>query len=311
MSKALPSGEQLEISSGAQRAVITEIGAGLRSYTLDERPILDGYGAAEMASAGRGQVLIPWPNRLRGGAYEFGGSPHQLSLTEPEKGNAIHGLVRWVAWSVRERETDRVVMTHTLHPQPGYPFALWLRIEYSLSEAGLRVMSTAMNVGEKACPYGSGQHPYLTVGTETVDTVQLRAPGRTVLRTDERGIPVETLPVDGTEYDFRRQRAIGSTKLDNTFTDLARDDDGLARVTLRDPDGGAEVSLWLDESYPYVELFTGDPLPSVARRSLAVEPMTCPPNAFRSGEGVLVLEPGRSVTASWGIHACTGAGPPR
>jgi aldose 1-epimerase len=123
-----------------------------------------------------------------------------------------------------------------------------------------------------------------------------------VLRTDERKIPVAAVPVDGTEYDFREPREIGSQQLDNTFTDLIRDGDGLGRVTLRDPDRDTRVTLWLDERYPYLELFTGDPLPSVARRSLAVEPMTCPPNAFRSGEGVLVLEPGQSASAAWGIQ---------
>jgi aldose 1-epimerase len=254
-----------------------------------------------MASAGRGQVLIPWPNRLEGGAYEFAGRSHQLPLNEPEAGNTIHGLVRWVAWSVGVREEHRVVMEHALHPHPGYPFSLALSVEYAVSDAGLRVTSTATNVGRDACPYGSGAHPYLTVGTQTVDPVILRAPGRTMLQTDARGIPVGAEPVEGTDYDFREPRKIGATKLDNAYTDLERDADGVARVELRHPDGGTSVSLWLDESYRYLELFTGDSQPSVERRSLAVEPMTCPPNAFRSGEGVLVLEPGQSTRTEWGI----------
>jgi aldose 1-epimerase len=298
---ALPSGEQIEISSGDQRVVVVEVGAGLRSYTVGGLDLLDGYGAGEMATAGRGQVLIPWPNRIEDGAYEFGGVRHQLPLNEPEARNAIHGLVRWVAWSVGERESDRVVMEHTLRAQPGYPFSLRLGIEYALSEKGLRVTTTATNIGSEACPYGSGMHPYLTVGTKTVNTVVLRAPGRTVLHADERALPVGTASVDGTELDFRRPRPIGATKLDNAFADLERDDDGLARVELRRPDDETTLTLWLDETYPYVQLFTGDPLPSVNRRSLAVEPMTCPANAFRSGEGLRVLEPGESTTRVWGL----------
>jgi aldose 1-epimerase len=108
-------------------------------------------------------------------------------------------------------------------------------------------------------------------------------------------------PVASTDYDFREARAIRATKLDNAYTDLERDSDGLARVDLRHPDGTPTVSVWLGESYRYLELFTGDSQPSVNRRSLAVEPMTCPPNAFRTGVGVLVLEPGESATAEWGI----------
>jgi aldose 1-epimerase len=300
-SDRFPSGEQFDLRAGEQCVVVVEVGAGLRSYTVGGREVLDGYGEAEMAGAGRGQALIPWPNRIEDGAYEFGGRRHQLPLTEPGARNAIHGLVRWAAWSVGEREADRLVMEHTLHPQPGYPFSVALSIEYSLSADGLRVTSTATNVGREACPYGSGAHPYLTLGTETVDSLLLRAPGRTVLHADARGIPVSSTPVEGTGYDFRQPRAIGAIRLDNTYGDLERDDDELARVELRDPDTGAEVAVWLDDGYRYVQLFTGDPLPSVKRRSLAVEPMTCSPNAFRTGEGLIVLEPGESTTAAWGL----------
>ena len=144
------------------------------------------------------------------------------------------------AWTIGEREPNRVVMEHLLHPQPGYPFSLALALEYLLSDEGLRVRVTATNVGARACPYGAGAHPYLTVGTATVDSLILRAPGRTMLRSDDRGIPIGAESVDGTDYDFRRPREIGTTMLDNAFTDLERDDDGLARVQLRDPREGQD-----------------------------------------------------------------------
>jgi aldose 1-epimerase len=198
-------------------------------------------------------------------------------------------------------------MKHVLHPQPGYPFELALSIEYALSEQGLLVRTTAVNTGTSACPYGAGAHPYLTVGTETIDPVILRAPGGTVLQSDERGLPVGSTSVEGTEYDFRRARPIGSTKLDNAFTDLERGEDGLARVELRGPEHGAGATLWVDETYAYLMLFTGDPLPDVNRRSLAVEPMTCPPNAFRSGESLVRLEPGDSIASEWGIDPSAAA----
>src|SRR4029077_15676709 len=136
------------------RAVVVEVGAGLRSYAVGDRAMLDGYGADELASAGRGQVLMPWPNRIQDGSYEFGGSWYHLPLSEPAARNSIHGLVRWVAWSVAVREPDRVVMEHTLHPQPGYPFSLALSIVYVVSDEGLSVSSTATNIGREACPYG-------------------------------------------------------------------------------------------------------------------------------------------------------------
>jgi aldose 1-epimerase len=296
-----PSGEQIEIALGEQRAVVVEVGGGLRLYESGGSALLDAYEASELSPSGRGQVLIPWPNRVQGGSYEFGGRHYQLALDEPSAGNAIHGLVRWVAWTVAERAASRVVVEHTLHPQPGYPFALALSIEYALSQEGLRVRTTATNVGPDACPFGSGAHPYLTVGAAPVDSVLLQVPARSVLHSDEHGIPTASEPVDGTEYDFRRARPIGATRFDTAFTGLERAGDGLARVELRRPDGDRGLTLWVDESYRYLMLYTGDDRPDVNRRSLAVEPMTCPPNAFKSGVDLIVLEPGGSFEGAWGI----------
>jgi aldose 1-epimerase len=296
-----PSGEQIEIAFEDQRVVIVEVGGGLRSYSAGGRALIDGYGDEEMCSAGRGQVLIPWPNRLDGGSYEFDGRRHQLPLNEPERGNAIHGLVRWATWTATAREPHRVVMEHVLHPQPGYPFSLKLSIDYTLSDAGLRVRTTAANLGMNPAPYGSGAHPYLSLGTAGIDRLILRLPGRTVLRSDERGLPIGAESVRRTKFDFRRPRPIGALTLDHAFTDLDREANGIARVELRDPDQGTSISLWVDESYPYLMVFSGDPLPDIHRRSLAVEPMTCPPNAFRTGVGLIRLEPGSKVTSSWGI----------
>jgi aldose 1-epimerase len=301
-----PSGEQIEIVSGDQTAVVVEAGGGLRTYTAGGRALLDGFAPDEMPTGSRGKLLVPWPNRIRDGSYEFDGKRHQLPIEEVAKGNAIHGLGRWVTWSVAEREAHRVVMRLPVDARPGYPFSLTVEVEYGLTDEGLRVTTTATNVGVSACPYGCGAHPYLTLESRSLDELSLRSPARTVLTPDERGIPVSAEPVDGTEFDFRTPRAIGTTQLDHAFGDLERHQDGLARVIL----SGArrELSLWADESYRYLMLFTGDTLPQ-PRSSLAVEPMTCPPNAFQTGEALIRLEPGGSFSCSWGIAAQQRARP--
>lgn len=296
-----PSGEQIEIAAGNQRAVVVGVGGGIRAYSTGGRPVVDGYDRQEMCTSSRGQVLIPWPNRLQDGSYEFDGRRHQLPLNEPQRRNAIHGLVRWATWRAVARQPHHVTMEYMLYPQPGYPFSLKLNIEYTLSDSGLRVRTTATNVGTVACPYASGAHPYLTVGTTTIDRLTLRLPACKVLRSDDRGLPIASESVEGTAFDFRQPRPIGPIALDHAFTDLARDADGIAWVVLRDPEDGARVALWVDNSYPYLMVFSGDPLPDVQRRSLAVEPMTCPPNAFRSEVGLIRLEPGSEVTSTWGI----------
>ena len=300
------SGRQFELSRGDQRAVVVEVGGGLRTYAAGGRDLLDGYGEDELCRSGRGQVLLPWPNRLEDGSYQFDGERYQLPLDEPEHRNAIHGLVRWAGWTATAAEPDRVVMTHTVHPRRGYSFRLEVAIEYALSDIGLTVRTTATNAGSRACPFGCGAHPYLTLGTPAVDPLTLRVPARSILRSDDRGLPIGQDAVDG-ERDFREPRPIGPAQLDHAYADLERDQDDLVRVVLRHPDDGSELTLWADEAYRYLMVFTGDPLPDVNRRSLAVEPMTCPPNAFRTGEALIRLEPGESFAGSWGLTPAIAA----
>ncbi len=297
------SGRQYEIRHADQRAVVVEVGGGLRSYTTGDGDRLDGYGCDEMCSGGRGQPLIPWPNRLRDGRYEFDGATYQLALSEAEAGNAIHGLVRWASWQPVSHEVDRVVLAHRLHPQPGWPGMLDLRLEYAVGPAGLSVSTVATNAGREACPYGVGFHPYLTLGTDTIDECHLQAPGRRYLQADERGIPIGVREVAGTPWDYTIPQPIAGARLDTGYTDLLRDEDGLARVRLRCARGRGGVCLWMDSAYGYLMLFTGDTLaPDARRRGLAAEPMTCPPNAFASGEGLIRLASGESHRAVWGIE---------
>ena len=297
-----PSGAQYRLTSGEQQATVVEVGGGLRTYTAGGVDVLDGYAEHEMASGGRGQHLLPWPNRVRDGRYPFAGTDHQLALTEPARGNANHGLVRWANWAAAVEEPDRVVMALVLHPQPGYPFTLGLSVEYRLGPEGLSVATTAANLGDGPCPYGAGSHPYLVVGTELVDEAVLQVPADTRLESDDRGIPVGEVPVDGTPYDFRRPLPIGDLVVDSAYTDLTG-----TEAVLAARDGGRRVRLWWDASYRWVMVFTGDTLdPARRRRGLAVEPMTCAPNAFVSGDGLRVLEPGERWTTTWGIAPAPG-----
>ncbi len=297
-----PSGTQLEIRCGEQQATVVEVGGGLREYRYAGDDLLDGYPLDQRCTGARGLPLIPWPNRIADGAYTFDGVDYQVALTEPEMHNAIHGFLRWRNWTCREQGTDRVVMGTVLHPLMGYPFTLDVAVEYRLDEDGLTVRSTATNLGDQPCPYGAGQHPYLFVGTDLIDACTLELDAARWLPTDERGLPTGEAAVDGSDYDFRGGRAIGEQDIDYTFTDLPRDADGLAWVRLTAP-GGRRVSVWVEPSYPFVEIYTSHTQPAPHwRRGLGVEPMTCAPNAFRTGVGLIRLEPGQSASAGWGIR---------
>lgn len=298
-----PSGEQFQIAAGAHRVTIVEVGGGIREYVVADRDVLEPYPLDAMCDGAHGSPLIPWPNRLADGTYTFDGTEHQVPLSEPEKNNAIHGFLRWRSWRPIEHEPDRVLMGIRLHPLKGYPFLLDVQIEYAVSEAGLTVTTTATNKGETTCPYGSGQHPYLSPGSGLIDecTLQLQA-GSWIDTANDRQLPTGTKPTRESPLDFTSATTLGDQQLDFPFTDLARDSDQRAWVHLTAPDG-SRVELWADDAYPIIELYTGDTLsPDRRRRGLGTEPMTCPPNAFQSGADVQRLDPGQSTVSSWGVR---------
>jgi aldose 1-epimerase len=299
-----PSGEQFEIAHGEQRATIIEVGGGIREYAAGERPVLDPYSAESMCDGAHGMPLIPWPNRLRDGRYSFDGEEYHLPLTEPEAGNAIHGLLRWRNWRALEREADRVVMGTRLHPMPGWPFPLDVAIAYTLADDGLTVQTSVTNLGPRPCPFGCGQHPYLSAGPGwKLDECRLHlAAGTRILTDPDRQLPTGTESVHGTDLDFRSPRMLQGVCLDDPFTDLERDRNGLAWVSLSGPDGHT-VELWCDSNYGVIQLYTGDTLAVPRRRlGLAAEPMTCPPNALQSGYGLIQLGPGETFTGRWGVR---------
>lgn len=299
--KPAPSGQQFELSHGDQQATVVEVGGGVRSYRVGDRDVLHPYDVDAMCDGAHGAPLVPWPNRLGDGRYVFDGIEHQVALTEPVKSNAIHGFLLWRSWDAVQQADDRVVMATRLYPLMGYPFVLDVRVDYRLSDTGLTVTTTATNAGDSPCPYASGQHPYLSPGTGTIDACELQfAAGFRVDTDDERQLPVGNDPVAGTPYDFAEGRQLGDFAMDYAFGDLPRDSDGRAWLHLTGADGRT-ARVWLDETYPYLEIFTADTLgPDRRRAGLGVEPMTSPPDAFRSGTDLLRLEPGDSVANTWG-----------
>jgi aldose 1-epimerase len=299
----IPSGKQFEMAYEEQHAVIVEVGGGIRAYDVGGAEVLQPYAVDQMCDGAHGTPLIPWPNRLADGRYRFDGNDHQVSLSEPDKHNAIHGFLRWRPWTAVDRQDSSIVMGTTLFPMQGYPFMLEVRVTYRLDDDGLSVTTTATNIGEDAAPYACGQHPYLSPGVGLVDecTLQLGADTR-ILTDPERQLPTGREDVGGTAYDFREGRKVGHLAIDDAFTDLHRDERGRAWVHLQDGDGRV-TSLWVDEAYPVVELYTGDTLaPDRRRRGLGSEPMTAPPNALQSGDLVIRLEPGETTSASWGAR---------
>ena len=306
------SGTPIDLANGDYRASIASIGASLRSLTYAGRDLVVPFDADELRPAFRGATLVPWPNRIVDGRYSFDGVEQQAPLTEPERGNALHGLAAWLDYEVRDRDDDFVELAATIQAQQGYPHRLDVTVLFRLGDDGLYSAVTARNTGEDAAPFGTAAHPYLVAGDGRVDDWTLTLPADRVLAvTPDRLAPIGLADVDGLvegtqragAFDFRTPRRIDDVFIDHAFTGLARDADGVASVLLTAHDGHGVTMRW-DAACPWVQVHTADqPDPERSRLGLAVEPMTCPPDAFNSGIDLIVLQPGESTTAGWTIAA--------
>jgi aldose 1-epimerase len=301
------SGTQFELTYGDYTATIASVGATLRTLRHAGRDLVVPFDADAVRPVYRGATLAPWPNRVTGGRYTFGEVTHQLALTEPARAHALHGLVGWLDFVDLDQSADRVLLATTVEAQDGYPYRLQVRVEFVLSDDGLRTTVTTRNTGTNAAPYGTGSHPYLVAGEGRVDDWILTLPADRVLTvTADRLIPIVLADVeteaDGA-FDFRAPRAIDDLGIDHAFTGLSRDAHGVAEMRLTAPEGTGVAMRW-DTSCPWVQVHTADHAnPEFDRLGLAVEPMTCPPDAFNSGIDLIVLEPGAYSTASWSIAA--------
>lgn len=304
-----PTGEQYELRLGDQTAVVTEVGAALRLYTVGGRDVVMPFGVDEPSPAVHGGVLVPWPNRIRDGRYTFDGVEYRLALTEPERHNAIHGLGSYARWQCLEHTRRSVTLRLDIVPQPGYPFSVRVDLRYELGEGGLTVTARATNLGATAAPYGIGFHPWLSPGAHRIDDCTVQVDAAAWVRSDERLLPLEEVADIPGDLDFRAPRPLGATMLDDAYVASyvahaeTPDDRSRVRSWVRmiDPDD-IEVACWLEEGLRCWQLCTGDGMPGArARGGLAAEPLSCTADAFNTGRRLTRLEPGRSHTARYGL----------
>jgi len=284
-------------------AIVTEVAAGIRALSVDGHALTETFAEDETPPSACGITLFPWPNRVDGGRWTLDGVVQQLDLTEPSKGNASHGLLRYTAYRPLVVERHAVTLGATVHPQHGFPFQLDLTVRHELVVDGMRVTQTVANVGRGRAPFAVGAHPFLRVGDHDPATLRVTLDAATRSEVDDRSIPTGTAPVAGTEYDLTGGPLVGDLDLDTGYRDIAPDDAGIRRTRLTAPDGWA-TELWQDEAFPYVQVFTPRNFPRGGVKGLAVaaEPMTAPANALATGEGLVWLDEGETWSARWGIR---------
>ena len=301
---------EIMLTAHGFRLKVSPYGASLRGLwreTPGGQPatLIAGYTGTKGKVGGQGDVLIPFPGRIRDGRYTFAGETYQLDLNDKDGPNAIHGFLRLVPWEIRTQSVDSVTFEVALNAgdHPGYPFSLHVSLTYSLTQTGLTCRFTIDNTGVQAAPVAAGFHPYFTVGLDFIDADTLQVPMEATLEFADLLPTGQTLPVANTPYDFRQPRPIGETVFNTCFLNPLRDADGLLRLRLADPQDKNALTIWMDQAFDYVVLYSGDPLPEThRRRALAIEPMTCGSDAFNYPEwGLVSLPPGQSFSGSWGI----------
>lgn len=280
-------------------AHITQVGAALRGLTVGGVELVPPYPADAPSPAASGIVLVPWPNRIRDGAWTQDGTLRRLAITEPALNNASHGLLRFAAYEAIEVEADRVTLRADVYPQTGYPFHLSTRVMYALTETGVAVTHEIVNVGKDAAPVAVGTHPYLMIGDVPTRDLVLRSSGTHRFVVDKQLVPIGEEPV-GPANDLREGRRLGDITLDTAYSGLSRDDDGLIRHSLTAPDGRSLV-LWQGPGFDFAQVFTTDRYPGQSL-AIAIEPMTAPADAFNSGRGLRWLAPAESWSLGWGVE---------
>ena len=294
------SGDQITLTHGDQTATIATVGAALREYVVGGREVVIPFPADELPAAFHGMVLAPWPNRMRDGRYEFGGKELQVPVSEPDKGTALHGLVSWANWAVAEVSETSVTLAYELPASPGYPFQLALTTTYALGQDGLTITTVGRNVGTRTLPYGVGFHPWFSPGGTSLDecTLQLDATSRVTV--DDRLLPTGTAAVEG-DFDLRAAWSLDGVAFDDAWVDVIPDGQGRSWARLGWADG-ATVEVWADSEAKAWQICTADVVPGVWRAGVAIEPMSCIADAFRTGENLITLEPGAEHSLSWGIR---------
>ena len=289
----------MTLTAGPARASVHSVGASLASLKVGERDLVVPFDPADVRPVFRGALLAPWANRIVDGRYRFAGEEHQLALTESARGHALHGLVAWQEFSVVAQSASAVTLSAEVVPQTGYPWRIRLHSRFELSESGLQQTVTATNLGTTSAPYGVAAHHYLVAGSGPLDSWQLTLDAARVMLTEgERLLPGDVVGVeaDPDRFDFRAGRILGDVEIDHAF-------EGASSATLVDAHGVGVRMEWGAEC-GWIQVHTADrPEPGLHRAGLAVEPMTCAPDAFNSGVGLIELEPGQRHSASWTISA--------
>jgi aldose 1-epimerase len=281
--------KKIQISLNEVSAAISTEGAALIGLAVDNFDLIEPKTRDGLYA---GKILAPWPNRIKDGKYSFNKKDYQLQVNEVSKNNSLHGLVANCLWEITFQNQSKVILEHLLNQPAVYPGKLQLQVIYEIIESGIEITVLSENIGDISAPYGVSIHTYLVAGASVKNNdLFLQIPADQFLEVDaERLLPIKLAPVTGTNFDFISLKKISDLFIDHAFkysSDYPRS------ISLLNAEGqGAEVIF--DDQSKWIQIHTADrDLQGDSRMAVAIEPMTCPPDAFNSGIDLIVLEPGK------------------
>lgn len=241
--------------------------------------------------------LSPFAGRIREGKFPFNSVAHQLIKNYPEENNACHGFIYDRKFGVIEKTIDENFAACTLEYHypgnlPGYPFAYVIQLTYHLSQDGLTCATIIKNNSSKQMPLSDGWHFYFDLGT-AIDNLKLKTENCELMELDSNMIPTGERKIFG---EFIEGKIIGERKFDSCFKLQCID-----KAETRLFSDGRKLDLTIRQEvgegkYQYLVIYTPPD-----RKTIAIEPMTSNINSFNNGEGLIILNPNETFTASFGI----------
>jgi aldose 1-epimerase len=285
-------------ADGRVHASVDLTGGGLRLLHVDGVPLVEEHPAGSPVPAASGAVLFPWPNRVRDGRWSADGVEHQLTITEPERLTANHGLVAGRRFAAVGRAPESVTVRVEVQDEPGYPFHLRLDLTYRLLPDGIAVDAEVRTLDGRTAPCALGFHPYPRVGAHSVDALTLDVEVDLTVEVDDRLLPVAVHAVD----PGRRPTSLAGVVLNDCWRSVPGPE-GRHTHRLTGPDG-IGVVMRAEPDLRWVQVYTCPDFPGAEepRRAVAIEPMSAPPDALRSGTDLRWIAPGEPWTTGWSLR---------
>ncbi len=246
----------------------------------------------------KGSKLTPFPNRIRDGKYCFKGSYYQLPINHRHENHAIHGLVYDKSFSLVKLIANKVCAELEIEycysgGDVGFPWCFRVTLVYTLTNKGIKITTYIKNTGTQDMPFGDGWHPYFKFN-EVVDDLMISIPSSKKILVDGRMIPNGKFERND---DIKNLRLIGNKVLDSGFQIETL---GISTTQLYSPKKDTKINVWQDSDfakYNYLQIY----IPP-SRESIAIEPMTCAPDAFNNHEGLNILSPNSEFKGEYGVY---------